>query len=446
MTIDLACPGCGKSYSLPASQAGKRARCKRCGLEFRIELAADEPSPPAKPQPALRPANKVVVHPSSSRPETIPVACPSCGFHYEVDASLGGKRGRCKTCREIFRLPEVAAAVPTPDAPAARVTPARVEAPARPSLSLPPGGLGPLRVGLVAVGACLAVVGIGVMIRAITHGLAGEAEPDAARPRVAKPGGVNPGPPRPPAVAARFEPFPDEPPAGERVRDDVLIPHRSYYRRLADAAEALVPLFRTMDGPPDPATLARKKSLEARIAQVDAGRAALPSTNAAEEYRLLVEFAGRLIDIGDRQKAEIRRVLSTLPDGAFAAELRQQMARTDQAAAAFRKGLGRGPGAVPCVDVLLPDFVDPDGLAGEAIRARLETMTDAGPPEVFKFRSVETGRAGFGVRLGPVADPQAFARKVNFGTPSVQGRRISVVDVHADPADLAEARAGRAVP
>ncbi len=39
MTIDVACPGCAKSYSLPATQAGKRARCKQCGLEFRIELA-----------------------------------------------------------------------------------------------------------------------------------------------------------------------------------------------------------------------------------------------------------------------------------------------------------------------------------------------------------------------------------------------------------------------
>ena len=286
-------------------------------------------------------------------PETIPVACPFCGFHYEVDASLGGKRGRCKSCREIFRLPEVAAAVPTPDAPVARVAPRQGRwsrtivcegrADSRPPvLSLPPGGLGPLRVGLVAVGACLAVVGIGVLIRVITHGGEG---PGRRAGRAARPAGVNPGPARPPVAAARFEPFPDEPPVGERVRDDVLIRHRSSYRRLADASEALVPLLRSMDGPPDAVTLARKKSLEARVAQVDAGRAALPSTNAAEEYRLLVEFAGRLIDIGNRQKAEIRRILATLPDGVFATDLRQQVDRIDQAVASIHKGLGaaRGP-------------------------------------------------------------------------------------------------------
>ncbi len=122
------------------------------------------------------------------------------------------------------------------------------------------------------------------------------------------------------------------------------------------------------------------------------------------------------------------------------------MARIDQPLALFRKGLAHGPGGVPCVDVLLPDFSDADGLAGEAIRARLETMTDAGPPQVFKFRSGGAGRAGLGVRLGPVADPQAFARKVGFGRASVQGRKITVVEVHADPADLADARAGRTGP
>ncbi len=117
------------------------------------------------------------------------------------------------------------------------------------------------------------------------------------------------------------------------------------------------------------------------------------------------------------------------------------------AAARFEPFPGEPPaGPVPCVDVLLPDFPDADGLAGEAIRARLETMTDAGPPGVFRFRSAQSGRAGFGVRLGPVADPQAFARKVHFGRTSVQGRRITVVDVRADPADLAEARAQRMAP
>ena len=106
--------------------------------------------------------------------------------------------------------------------------------------------------------------------------------------------------------------------------------------------------------------------------------------------------------------------------------------------------MARGPAAVPCVDVILPDVNDPDGVLGDAIRARLETMTDTAPPEVFRFKSGGSGtNAGFGVRLGPVADPQAFARKVRFGSASVKGRKITVVDVRADPDDLAEARAAR---
>ncbi len=57
--------------------------------------------------------------------------------------------------------------MPTPDVPVARIAPAATAAtapqpaPAGLSLSLPPGGLGPLQVGLVAVAACLSVVGIG---------------------------------------------------------------------------------------------------------------------------------------------------------------------------------------------------------------------------------------------------------------------------------------------
>jgi hypothetical protein len=275
------------------------------------------------------------------------------------------------------------------------------------------------------------VVAIGFVIRAITHGGAKKAEVGYSA-----------------AGAALFDPFPDEPPAGgEPIRDDVLRRHREWMRNLADATEGFVPLYHALEGPPDGATLADKQALEARVAQLKADRGSLTPSNAAEEDRLLAEFAVRLIDIGIRQQSEIRRLLAKRPGGPFTDELRRQMTGIDQALAGLRKGLTRRAGAVPCVDVLLADFVDTDGLVGDAIRTRLEAMADSGLAEVFQLRTkggLASGRSAIGVRLGPVADPQAFSRKIAFGrVESVKGRKVHVVDVHADPSELNQARAAR---
>src|SRR5262249_45948890 len=40
MSISLSCEKCGKLYEMPDSAAGKRARCKQCGHEFRIPMKA----------------------------------------------------------------------------------------------------------------------------------------------------------------------------------------------------------------------------------------------------------------------------------------------------------------------------------------------------------------------------------------------------------------------
>src|SRR5205807_1987564 len=90
---------------------------------------AKPPPPPMMappPPPSLRPAQPVVIHPKPTAaravlPDSIPVECPYCGHRYDVETALGGKRARCKACREIFRLPEAAAVVPTAAAPVARL-------------------------------------------------------------------------------------------------------------------------------------------------------------------------------------------------------------------------------------------------------------------------------------------------------------------------------------
>ena len=42
--------------------------------------------------------------------------CPGCGKRYEVDASLAGKKSRCKQCGEVFQIPVPRAASPSPPA------------------------------------------------------------------------------------------------------------------------------------------------------------------------------------------------------------------------------------------------------------------------------------------------------------------------------------------
>ena len=40
----------------------------------------------------------------------IALDCPGCGKRYEVDASLAGKKSRCKECGNTFRIPDEPAA------------------------------------------------------------------------------------------------------------------------------------------------------------------------------------------------------------------------------------------------------------------------------------------------------------------------------------------------
>lgn len=50
----------------------------------------------------------------------IAFACPQCGHSYRFAADLAGKRGRCKSCQAVFRIPEPSAASTVLTAPGAR--------------------------------------------------------------------------------------------------------------------------------------------------------------------------------------------------------------------------------------------------------------------------------------------------------------------------------------
>ncbi len=130
MKIVLDCPGCGKRYEVDASLAGKRSRCKDCGDTFRIPDAPGASSvgesksgrdsatgrqqaaagSPRESAPAVYaeivsvPASAPIIASGAAR-GTVVFNCPRCFKRYEVDASLSGKKSRCKDCKEVFTIP-----------------------------------------------------------------------------------------------------------------------------------------------------------------------------------------------------------------------------------------------------------------------------------------------------------------------------------------------------
>src|SRR5262245_19628529 len=61
--------------------------------------------------------------------------CPQCGHTYQFAAYLAGKRGRCKTCQAVFRIPTEA--LPSPAAPT-MLAPATVKASREPASGASP--------------------------------------------------------------------------------------------------------------------------------------------------------------------------------------------------------------------------------------------------------------------------------------------------------------------
>ncbi len=47
--LNVSCPGCGERGKIPASLAGARIKCKKCGKAFHVTAPADKPVPPVAP-------------------------------------------------------------------------------------------------------------------------------------------------------------------------------------------------------------------------------------------------------------------------------------------------------------------------------------------------------------------------------------------------------------
>jgi hypothetical protein len=87
MALTLACPSCGKQFTVPDSAAGKRGHCPSCSTELQIPGI---PAPEPKPEPSPEDSDPATAPPGESR------ECPYCS-----ETILASAR-KCRHCGEYL--------------------------------------------------------------------------------------------------------------------------------------------------------------------------------------------------------------------------------------------------------------------------------------------------------------------------------------------------------
>lgn len=103
MAIQFLCPN-GHPIRCPDEQAGRAAKCPKCGVKFRIpELSDLEAAPEAEEGAKAGGGDAGRVHGVSAQNE-IEFLCPN-GHRLHGPASLQGRPGQCPECGSKFRIP-----------------------------------------------------------------------------------------------------------------------------------------------------------------------------------------------------------------------------------------------------------------------------------------------------------------------------------------------------
>lgn len=107
MTIQFLCPN-GHKIRCPDEQAGRAAKCPKCGVKFRIpelsELEVSDSDSDVSP-PELETAEGTGARAAGEEAEEeIEFLCPN-GHRLHGPASLQGRPGQCPECGSKFRIP-----------------------------------------------------------------------------------------------------------------------------------------------------------------------------------------------------------------------------------------------------------------------------------------------------------------------------------------------------
>ncbi|MFZ1936297.1 MAG: hypothetical protein WCB27_02170 [Thermoguttaceae bacterium] len=111
--IEFLCPN-GHKIRCQATQAGRAAKCPRCGVKFRVPDAADQNLPktgdsdPSLPQPDFTDSSVTGRHAAgtagAAKEADFEFLCPN-GHRLHGPASLQGRPGECPECGSRFRIP-----------------------------------------------------------------------------------------------------------------------------------------------------------------------------------------------------------------------------------------------------------------------------------------------------------------------------------------------------
>jgi DNA-directed RNA polymerase subunit RPC12/RpoP len=102
MTIQFLCPN-GHQIRCPDEQAGRAAKCPKCGAKFRVPDLSETEGPAIETELPSEP-EEVEEEPGAGDEGQIEFLCPN-GHRLNGPASLQGRPGQCPECGSRFRIP-----------------------------------------------------------------------------------------------------------------------------------------------------------------------------------------------------------------------------------------------------------------------------------------------------------------------------------------------------
>jgi DNA-directed RNA polymerase subunit M/transcription elongation factor TFIIS len=113
--IRFDCGSCGKTLSIPATNAGKKGQCPHCGklmsIPWKSPVAGERwkgtPKQKSKPTPTRTstPAAPPQLTLTKAGGEKIEFHCSNCREVVRVGAAAAGKKGQCPRCKAVIQIP-----------------------------------------------------------------------------------------------------------------------------------------------------------------------------------------------------------------------------------------------------------------------------------------------------------------------------------------------------
>jgi HEAT repeat protein len=430
MIIVMSCPSCGKRYELDGKLGGKRARCRKCSLEFRIPSAPPGASPvdvepptsleepaappsPKKPCPPARPDRSVNPRAPALGPSSIGDG-PPIDEDTVVDTQYAARvlaEGEGPDSADEFALAD-----PIPARASVRPPRPFTKTVADLPVSEAHGTRSYWVVGVVTP--LCAVLALGLIVFGLSSVLRDKAAVEAAAALDAADGPDN---------AFFAEAVMNEPTTGS-VRSSVVNAHSKILDEVVGGFNAMTSNYASVRDQPSLASAAvRLEEIARRMADLQKQSARLSKPSDQEFERLATMYQSRLTAAASALRAQLER-LRDVPD--IGARFHALLPGYDRSIAQLEKELipprrSSGGGAVPRVWVRVSN-VDSQVMC-ELINDSMRKLCDSDQPSSFSSR-FESDRQVLYLIFGPVADAKALASKISIGrVVRVTGNRLAIV-------------------